>query len=85
MPLAAAMKPTFTSGSANVAVCAAMIISQDRAVSKPPPIAKPFTAAMTGFSKSNLWVKPAKPVVGMLAAPPFAVAFKSFPALKAQG
>ena len=63
-PPAAAKKPTFTSGNANFAFSDAMIISHDSAVSIPPPIAKPFTAAIIGFVRSDLLVKPAKPLFG---------------------
>ena len=36
-------------------------MSHDSAVSNPPPMAKPFTAAMIGFSRSNRDESPAKP------------------------
>ncbi len=58
-------------------------MSQDSAVSKPPPIANPFTAAIMGFSKSKREDKPAKPVGGAVPLPPCAVYFKSLPAVNA--
>ena len=40
---------------------AAIIRSQDNASSNPPPIAKPFSAHMTGLFKFQFSVSPAKP------------------------
>ena len=56
-------------------------MSHDSAVSNPPPMAKPLTAATMGFSRSKREDRPAKPLAGIVAFdPPAAVAFKSFPA-----
>ena len=60
MPPAAAASPTRGSGRANLAFSAAMMISQASATSKPPPIAMPFTAAITGLLRSNRAVMPPK-------------------------
>ena len=61
------------------------MMSQDSAVSNPPPMAKPFTAAMMGFSRSKREERPAKPfsVIGFFGGTPEAVALRSFPALNA--
>ena len=56
-----AISPTRGSGSANSAFSAAMMMSQASAVSNPPPIAQPFTAAISGLSRLKRWVMPAKP------------------------
>ena len=60
-PPASAARPTRGSGKAKVAFSDAMIRSQASAISKPPPIATPLTAAMIGLSQSNRVVSPAKP------------------------
>ena len=52
MPPASAASPTRGSGSANTAFSDATMRSQASAISKPPPIATPFTAAITGFTMS---------------------------------
>ena len=65
IPPARAARPTFGSGRAKRALSEAIIKSQAKAISKPPPIETPFTAAMIGLFKSNLLVKPAKPVEGI--------------------
>ena len=60
-----------------------MIKSHASAISNPPPIAIPFTAAITGFVRSNLEVRPANPSgIGGLTLPS-ACHLKSFPALNA--
>ena len=83
-PPAKAANPTFGSGKAKTAFSDAIIKSQARAISKPPPIATPLTAAITGLTKSNLEVSPAKPRgIGGLTLPS-ACHRKSFPALKAR-
>ena len=43
------MVPMVTSGCPNTAFSPAMMMSHIMASSQPPPSAKPFTAAMTGF------------------------------------
>ena len=48
-PPAPAKSPTLGSGRAKRAFSEAMMRSQARAISKPPPIATPLTAAITGF------------------------------------
>ena len=52
MPPAPAARPTRGSGSANIAWSEAMMMSQASAISKPPPMATPLTAAITGLSRS---------------------------------
>ena len=49
------------SGSAKIAFSAAIMMSQAKAVSKPPPIATPLTAAINGFSRSKRLRSPANP------------------------
>ena len=73
IPPAKAANPTLGSGRANFALVDATIRSHARAISNPPPIDTPFTAAMTGFFKSNLDVKPANPELAILISifPPF--------------
>ena len=73
IPPANAANPTFGSGKANFALVDAMIKSQARAISNPPPIETPLTAAMIGFFKSNLEVRPANPEDAILMSilPPF--------------
>ena len=61
IPPARAAKPTFGSGKANFALVDAIIKSHARAISNPPPIDTPFTAAINGLVKLNLDVNPAKP------------------------
>ena len=52
-PPAPAIRPTRGSGSANTAFSAAMMMSQASAVSNPPPMATPLTAAINGLSRSK--------------------------------
>ena len=53
MPPAPAARPTRGSGRAKVAFSAdATMMSPASAISKPPPMAKPLTAAITGLSRS---------------------------------
>ena len=66
MPPASAAKPTLGSGKANFALVDATIKSQANAISNPPPIDTPFTAAIKGLVKLNLEVKPAKPEEAIL-------------------
>src|ERR1700731_4522696 len=69
-PPASAASPTRGSGSANIAFSEAMMRSQARAISKPPPMATPLTAAMIGLSQSNREVSPANPPVSHPRLPP---------------
>ena len=62
MPPAPAVRPTRGSGSAKRALSEAMMMSQASAISNPPPIATPFTAAITGFTMSTRFVIPPKPL-----------------------
>ena len=59
-------------------------MSQASAVSKPPPIATPLTAAISGLSRSKRCDSPAKPVAGRGPRRPAACTFKSLPAEKAR-
>lgn len=52
------ISPRFTSGCPNTAFSDAILISQARATSHPPPRAYPFTAAMTGFSRFSMASQP---------------------------
>src|ERR1700730_13968364 len=52
-PPASAARPTRGSGSANVAFSEAMMRSQASAISKPPPMATPLTAAMIGLLEAQ--------------------------------
>ena len=83
-PPAKAAKPTFGSGKAKTALSEAMIRSQARAISKPPPMATPLTAAIRGLVRSKRDVKPAKPLGGDPILPPVAWCFRSLPAEKAR-
>ena len=65
MPPARAANPTFGSGRANLALEEAIMRSHARAISIPPPIATPFTAAIIGLFKLKRLVRPAKPVSGI--------------------
>jgi hypothetical protein len=60
-PPASGTMPTLSSGRKNSACSAATIRSQASTISKPPPTAIPFTAAITGLSRSNISVSPANP------------------------
>ncbi len=61
------------------------MMSQARAISKPPPMATPLTAAITGLVRSYRAVSPANPDEGWpLRSPPPAWYFRSLPALKAR-
>ena len=40
------------------------MMSQASAISNPPPMATPFTAAITGFSMSKRLARPPKPLAG---------------------
>ncbi len=63
-PPAPATSPTLTSLSANRAVASATTRWQARAISQPPPMAKPLTAAMTGLGMLARLVSPANPFFG---------------------
>jgi len=76
-------RPTRGSGRAKVAFSEAMMRSQASAISKPPPIATPFTAAMIGLSQSKREVRPAKPPLSQPRLPPAACHFRSLPAQNA--
>ena len=82
-PPASAARPTRGSGSAKVAFSEAMMRSQASAISKPPPIATPLTAAMIGLSQSKRVVRPAKPPLSQPRLPPAACHFRSLPAQNA--
>ena len=61
------------------------MMSQARAISNPPPIATPLTAAISGLFRSKRAVMPPKPVAGAsLRSPPAAVYLRSLPALNAR-
>ena len=79
-PPAAAMRPTRGSGNPNVACSAATMTSHASAISRPPPSAKPFTAAMIGFNRSKRAVRPANPFFGTRGMPCWAVHLRSLPA-----
>ncbi len=79
-----AMRPTRGSGSAKTAFSAAMMMSQASAVSNPPPIATPLTAAMRGLSRSKRWLSPANPVAGRGPRRPAAWTLRSLPAENAR-
>ena len=83
-PPESAIMPSLTSGRANSAVSAASIRSAASANSKPPPIARPLTAAITGLSSVKNSVRPAKPPGPWSAsiASPATAADKSQPAEK---
>src|SRR5205807_704562 len=66
------------------AFSAATMMSQASAVSNPPPIATPLTAAIRGLSRSNRWLIPANPVAGRGPRRPAAWTFKSLPAENAR-
>src|ERR1700737_2497377 len=68
-PPASAASPTRGSGNAKVAFSDAIIRSQASAISKPPPMATPLTAAMIGLSQSKREVKPDKPPCSPAALP----------------
>ena len=82
-PPASAARPTRGSGKAKVAFSEAMMRSQASAISKPPPMATPLTAAMIGLSQSKREVRPAKPPVSQPRLPPAACHFRSLPAQNA--
>src|SRR4029453_3685648 len=64
-PPAPAMGPTLTSLGANWAASSATTRWQARAISQPPPIAYPLTAAITGFVIARRLVSPANPFFGV--------------------
>src|ERR1700761_3882930 len=82
-PPASAARPTRGSGRANVALSEAMMRSQASAISNPPPIATPLTAAMIGLSQSNRDRPPPKPPLSQPRLPPAACHFRSLPAQNA--
>src|SRR5580700_3914270 len=61
-----------------------MTMSQASAVSKPPPIATPLTAAISGLSRSKRCDNPANPVAGRGPRRPAACTLRSLPAEKAR-
>src|SRR5204862_1986597 len=61
-----------------------MMMSQASAVSNPPPIATPLTAAISGLSRSKRWLSPANPVAGRGPRRPAACTLRSLPAEKAR-
>ena len=60
---ASAIVPERISGNAKVAWAAARIISQESAISSPPPQQIPFIAAMTGLLSWGSSCKPPKPPI----------------------
>ncbi len=82
-PPASAARPTRGSGRANIAFSEAMMRSQASAISKPPPMATPLTAAMIGLSQSKREVSPANPPLSQPRLPPAACHFRSLPAQNA--
>ena len=85
MPPASAARPTRGSGKPKRAGSAATMMSHARAISKPPPSARPFTAAITGLNRSKRAVMPPKPPLPIVTAPMPCCAeyFRSLPAEKA--
>ena len=88
MPPAPAARPTRGSGRANVALSDATMMSQASAISKPPPMATPLTAAITGLSRSKRLARPPKPLAGWTGRLPVLACssawyFRSLPAQKA--
>ncbi len=81
-PPASGTSPRVTSGSESCAVVEATIRSQASASSSPPPAAQPLIAAITGLSRSNSSVRPAKPPGPYPSSSPAAAAFRSQPAEK---
>src|SRR4030088_1805148 len=75
-PPASAASPTRGSGKANIAFSEAMMRSQASAISKPPPMATPLTAAMIGFLQSKGEGSPANPPVSPAALPPRRLPFQ---------
>ena len=82
-PPAAANRPTLTSGNAKLAIGSAMATSQAKTISRPPPMATPLTAAITGFSRLVREHSPAKPEAGIDISPPLAETLRSLPLQKA--
>ena len=80
VPPTVATIPIFGSGAANVADRAAIRMSQARASSRPPPTARPFTAAMTGLVTPPSSDSPPKFQPGSSGGVPV----RSLPALKAR-
>ena len=70
MPPAPAARPTLGSGRANFAWSEAMMMSHASAISNPPPMATPFTAAITGLSRSKRLARPPKPLGGLVGRLP---------------
>src|SRR5436190_3704013 len=82
-PPATAARPTRGSGNAKIAFSAAMMRSQASAISKPPPMATPLTAAIISLSQSKREVSPANPPLSQPRFPPAACHFRSLPAQNA--
>ena len=90
MAPASGMIPSGISGRANSTCSAAMMRSEANAISNPPPMARPFKAAMTGLLRFHISVSPAKPpgtsdsLSHQLSSccSPLSSAFKSQPAEK---
>src|SRR3954447_17538801 len=78
---AAATSERLTSGIASRAPLAATIRSQASAISRPPAIAKPSTAAISGL-RAERWTMPAKPRSPTHGRSPVTNALRSMPALK---
>src|SRR5882672_10655466 len=75
---------TLISGSAKRACSSITMMSVPSTISKPPPQAMPFTAAMIGLFRLRGWFRPPNPPTPQLAsgASPAAAAFRSQPAEK---
>ena len=73
-----------TSGIPSRAVSAATMMSQASAISRPPPIAQPLTAAIVGLKSSKRVRSPPHPVPGRGGSSGAGRYFRSFPAEKAR-
>lgn len=78
-PPAVAARPTLGSGSANAAFSDATIRSHANAISKPPPSARPLTAAITGLTMPKRDVSPPQPDAGSVTRAISICCFRSCP------
>src|SRR6185437_9117334 len=81
---ASASTPTLISGRAKRACSSITMMSQPSTISKPPPQAMPFTAAIRGLSRLRGWFKPPKPPLPQSSSErsPAAAALRSQPGEK---